>query len=142
MKRKQAEKPYENYWYYKVWHSSQGRWYVNLLLKDNPKNRTTISYARYLMSVTLGRFLDPASEHVDHKDNDKSNDAIENLQILTPLENLKKQETLYREKVPKYTELTCPKCGKIFSVLSKNYRFKIKNQNTISCSRKCGATKY
>lgn len=55
------------------------------LVKDK-HDRTTISYARYLMSVKLGRLLTD-HEHVDHIDNDKTNDLIDNLQILTPEEN-------------------------------------------------------
>lgn len=55
----------------------------------NGDKRTTIAYARYLMAVKLGRML-TADEQVDHIDNDKTNDAIENLQILAPAANRKK----------------------------------------------------
>lgn len=55
----------------------------NICLMDKQNNRvTTIAYARYLMSVKLGRFL-KADEEVDHIDNDPTNDTIENLQILS-----------------------------------------------------------
>lgn len=58
-------------------------------LFNSKKERTTISYARYLMSVKLNRFLD-RNEEVDHIDNDKTNDSIENLQILSSKENKEK----------------------------------------------------
>lgn len=55
------------------------------------KEQKTISYARYLMSVKLGRELRP-DETVDHIDNNKLNDDINNLQILTWKENIDKYQ--------------------------------------------------
>lgn len=52
--------------------------------------RTTISYARYLMSVKLGRFLKD-DEHVDHIDHDKTNDTLRNLQLINRAENIGKE---------------------------------------------------
>lgn len=57
---------------------------VALIKKD--KSRTSISYARYLMSCELKRYLN-RDEQVDHVDNNKLNDIIENLQILSHKEN-------------------------------------------------------
>lgn len=65
----------------------EGRTIVCLF--NSNKDRTTIAYARYLMSVKLGRLLE-ATEEVDHIDNDKSNDSIENLQLLSGAENRQK----------------------------------------------------
>lgn len=62
----------------------------NLILVDNFGRLTTVSYARYLMAVKLGRFL-TVDEFVDHKDEDKTNDTLRNLQILTRAENIAKQ---------------------------------------------------
>ena len=47
------------------------------------------------MCVKLGRYLQPGEE-VDHIDNDKTNDSIDNLQILTGEENIRK----YRDTLP------------------------------------------
>lgn len=139
MKRIKAEYPYNDYWLYKVWHKNEGRWQANLVSISNTKIRTTLSYARYLMSVKCGRILDK-SEQVDHIDNDKSNDAIENLQILSQEENKKKQELYYSEANPKYISLSCTHCGKMFQYLARNYRFYKKNgRENFNCSKKCAS---
>jgi len=51
--------------------------------------KTTTAYARYLLAVKLGRFL-TKDETVDHIDNDKTNDSIDNLQILSLRANVQK----------------------------------------------------
>lgn len=98
----------------------------NVILYNNHSNRTTISYARYLMSVKLGRFIEAGFE-VDHIDNDKTNDSIENLQILTKEENREKQNKLIRTKY----ELTCMVCG-------TKVVLKRKQPNRKTCGRACG----
>ena len=60
-------------------------------LVNSNKDRTTIALARYKMAVKLGRLLTD-DEQVDHIDNDKTNDDIENLQLLTPEENRAKYQ--------------------------------------------------
>jgi hypothetical protein len=52
----------------------------------------SMSYARYLKSVQLGRRLE-SSEEVDHIDGDRTHDLLANLQILTKSENSKKAGT-------------------------------------------------
>ena len=58
-------------------------------LVNSKKDRSTISLAKYRMSVKLGRML-LDDEQVDHIDNDKTNDSIENLQLLSPEDNRQK----------------------------------------------------
>ena len=137
MKRVDAEYPYDAYYLYVVHHRKENRRMANLILKTDVQTRTTISYARYLLSVYLKRFLEK-DEHVDHVDNDKMNDDISNLQILSPQENKVKQE-IYNAKInPKYIELCCAGCGKIFNYPSRNYRFYTKQGRVkFSCSREC-----
>lgn len=95
---------------------NNGRNIVSLIDKNNIQ--TTTSYSRYLMSVHLKRYLND-DEEVDHKDNDGSNDIIENLQILTKIENNKKR--LISNKISKkYIECICPNCDIIYSVDYKN----------------------
>lgn len=60
-------------------------------LVNSKEDRTTISLARYKMSVKLGRLL-ADDEQVDHIDNDKTNDSIDNLQLLSPAENMEKYQ--------------------------------------------------
>lgn len=102
-----------------------------ICLYNSQVDRTTISYARYLMSVHLNRYLND-DEHVDHIDEDKTNDNIDNLQILSPKANhnksLKVGET--------YLDFVCPVC-KIDFKLSKRQSHK----NNPCCSRKCGGIK-
>lgn len=87
----QAEYPYDKYNLYIVHHKKENRNYAVLtpIYKNSELKRTTISYARYLMSVKLKRFL-TVEETVDHIDNDRTNDSIENLQILSDKEDKKK----------------------------------------------------
>lgn len=68
--------------------NSKNRKFV--ILYNSANDRTTIPYARYLMSVKLKRYLKD-DEHVDHIDNDKTNDDINNLQILSQTENNQKE---------------------------------------------------
>lgn len=138
MKRVQADHPYSDYWLYKVWHKKEGRFQANLISISNPGKRTTISYARYLMSLRLGRLLDKY-EHVDHIDNDKSNDSIENLQILTPEQNKKKQEEFYKFHNKTILQLNCSCCGKEFDYAARNHRYHVRLGRTeFCCSRSCG----
>lgn len=137
MKRVQAEYPFDDYWLYVIFHKKEGRFQANLILKSDSKVRTTLSYARYKMSVHLGRFLSQ-NEHVDHIDNDKTNDNISNLQILSPEENKQKAEKFYRLNNKMTLELTCPICNSIFQYPIKNYKFHIKNgRKNFYCSRPC-----
>ena len=79
-----------------------------MILFNSSKDRSTISYARYLMSVHLKRLLNK-DEHVDHINNDKLDDRIENLQILTPeMNNLKMR--LYNGIKRAKVKLRCPIC--------------------------------
>ncbi|HAY3553759.1 HNH endonuclease [Elizabethkingia meningoseptica] len=97
---------------------------------------TSISYARYLMSIHLGRFL-LKNEYVDHIDNCKLNDVIENLQILTPRENnIKKLKHLGLESKP--ISLVCPICKQEFTKARKQLITKLNNGKNPTCSKKCG----
>ena len=57
-----------------------------VILYNSHSDRSSTQYARYLMAVKLGRFLEE-HDHIDHKDDDKTNDHIDNLQILTLAQN-------------------------------------------------------
>jgi hypothetical protein len=100
---------------------------------NNKNDRSSTQYARYLLGVSLGRFL-TEEETVDHIDNNKTNDSLDNLQILSKAENIIKAG-----KQPD-VELICPVCSTIFYKTLTQLRGRkdrIKN-NMIACSRSCG----
>lgn len=66
---------------------SSGRKIVNVFYSDGTKG--TINYSRILMIEKLGRNLN-SEEHVDHKDENKANDSVTNLQILSRGKNVSK----------------------------------------------------
>lgn len=104
-----------------------------LILFNNKKDRTSTQYARYLLAVKLKRFL-INDECVDHIDGDKTNDSLDNLQLLTTTENNRKSF-----KKPNL-ELICPICGKKFTRTRTQLRGKLDKayKNLITCSRTCG----
>ena len=68
---------------------NEGRRYV--ITVDGGKRKQML-YSRWLMQEHLGRELLP-DEHVDHIDEDKTNDRLDNLQILSPAANSRKSAT-------------------------------------------------
>jgi len=126
----QLEYPYNRDWklgYLRV--STDGRRRVDLVNKNS--DRTTTSYARYLVSVVNGRYLTP-EEEVDHIDNDCTNDDIVNLQVLT-IEQHKEKTRLHCEGRT-MANCTCAYCGKVFERELRNVR----SDRTL-CSRSCNA---
>ena len=113
-------------------HEIENRNYVVLYNKDS-KQRKCISYARYLMSIKLQRFL-LKSEEVDHKDNNKSNDDIENLQILTSLENAKKAANV---KGVRFGKFLCPQCSVVFERRIGLSHIQQKTKLADFCTRSC-----
>lgn len=117
---------------------NEGRKIVDLYNTD--ADRTTISYARYLMGVHLG-FEVPPEYDVDHIDDDKTNDSIDNLQILTKEQNRLKQEYRYimYEQVHYYVQ--CAYCEFCYLLSERELKMKqAKNLEYIFCSRKCAGS--
>ena len=106
-----------------------------LILYNSNQQRSSTQYARYLLSVKLGRFL-TVDETVDHIDGDKSNNSIDNLQILSLGDNVRKSQ-----KKSDYV-LVCPVCKKTFTRPHYRLSGKIKKERMrrgeLCCSRKCG----
>jgi len=97
----------------------------NVVLFNNQSDRTTISYARYLMGVKLGYEVSDHLE-VDHKDDDKTNDDINNLQLLTKEENLLKEQYY------------CAYCTDSFILTEAEVNERLaKNVEMAFCSRSC-----
>ncbi|MCY1288104.1 hypothetical protein D9M68_19690 [compost metagenome] len=132
--------PYSDRWKngYLQSHPS-GRKYVCLF--NSRKDRSIVSYARYLMAVKLGRFLDK-SEHVDHKDEDKSNDHPDNLQILTQAENNEKNQKARLKAIGKdsfWVILNCPECDSDFIRRPWSVNKAMSENKVLTCSRSCSS---
>lgn len=82
--------------------------------------RRTQSYARFLMEQYLGRKL-TVEEQVDHVDGDFTNDNIQNLQILTPSENMQKQVKQSGRSI-RYYQFICPVCQTPAQIDMRQYR--------------------
>lgn len=134
MKRKDAPFPYEEYYYYDPVLNREGRYSIFLIHKTDG-TRTTISNARFKYE-TYHKIKLNESQTVDHKDGNKSNDDIDNLQVLTMVENLEK--SLIQNNVSrKFVELCCPNCSVLFTK-EKRRTFLIKKNGVFTCcSRRC-----
>ena len=128
--------PYNTKWKY-------GYVYVNgdnrktLILYNNHNERSSTTYSRYLMSVKEKRFLEQW-EHVDHKNNDKTDDREDNLQILTKSENSEKYEKEVNSGT--FVKIECPNCFSIFIKRKGITQLVPSLKNKITCcSRKCSS---
>jgi hypothetical protein len=94
--------------------------------------RRTVSYPKYLMEKFLGRKL-KGDETVDHINNDFTDDRIENLQILSRADNIRKSTPKRKIFV-----FICPVCGKESSkYLSNVNNNKRQHKSGPFCSRSC-----
>lgn len=131
----ELESPFKEKWLsgYIVINSDNRRM---VLLVNSRKDRKTISYARYLMGVKLGYEV-PSNYQVDHINNDKTDDRIENLQLLTLEENRLKEHWWLIENQVCYG-FECINCGTKFILLARKVREKINNgQKYAFCSSRC-----
>lgn len=86
---------------------------------------------RVLMENKIGRLLG-RDEHVHHIDEDKSNDAIENLELLAAGEHTKRHH-----KKAGLVNCIC-QCGKSFWLLSRVHRRRLRqNSGRVFCSADC-----
>jgi hypothetical protein len=88
-----------------------GRKYIHLYNSD--KDRTLISYARYMLSVKYG-YLVSDDVDADHKDNDFTNDNIDNIQSLSKVENIRKHHISSKGFILSDTDQYCVICNKPF----------------------------
>ena len=108
------------------------------MVYDKDKKQV-VPYARYLMEEYLGRKL-REDEEVHHKDHDKTNDVIENLEVINSTEHRKHHNPLkYKDTIEQ-----CYVCGKSFTFTAKQHSNKYKQRkrkpDTVDkyfCSRKC-----
>lgn len=109
-----------------------------LTLYNSNANRSSTQYARYLLSVKLGRYL-TKDEEVDHIDGDKTNDSISNLQILGKKQNRQKSNPTT------FIKGFCYICGveiikRKSDLRSPSKKLDLKN-GLLTCSRSCGYVK-
>jgi hypothetical protein len=124
---------------YKNFHKKMNRWQVCLVNKNNRNIRKTILYSKYLMNLKENRILS-SSEEVDHIDNDKTNDDINNLQIITRKQNKQKYD---KNNPAKIVKLICPFCSGEFTKKLKNSILVSYNKNKRNfCSRSCSSKFY
>ena len=106
----------------------------NVILQKSGKSITTVSYARYLMSVFMKRFL-KRTEIVDHINGVKTDDYLSNLQIISSKENNLKS-SLQNNLGKKFVLLVCPMCKTEFE-LERRQSFLAKGTKFNCCTRKC-----
>jgi hypothetical protein len=121
-----SEYPFDDWTCYKVFHKKMKRWQVCMINKR--KERKTILFSKYLMSIKEKRIL-RSSEEVDHLDGNPLNDCISNLEIVTKEENRNRQKKFIKRKTK---ELKCSYCFQVFKRFSN-----LVNKNSKYCSRKC-----
>jgi HNH endonuclease len=126
--------PFQDFTAYLNFHKRMGRWQVCLV---GGGRRKTILYSKYLMGVSIGRELTKDQE-VDHVDGDKTNDSIDNLEIVSREENTKRDISRRSRAM---VSLICPSCKKAFSREKRLTHIGTITRPITTCSRKCGQTK-
>lgn len=96
------------------------------------RKQKCMSYARYLWVSNYGEI--PDGYEVDHINNDRTDDRLENYQLLTGSENRRKENELRGKAV---VDRICPVCGKQFPYEKRN----LSTHPNPCCSRKCGGIK-
>lgn len=113
------------------WHKKEGRFYV--YLRPPQGKAKCMSKARYMFSIHLGRILNK-NETVDHINDDKTDDRIENFQLLTKGDNNRK----YTKTIPQINvKLKCPWCNTIFDRERRNTHLVKRKFKCTCCSRHC-----
>lgn len=125
---------------YEYFNNFVGRYQVALSRTGSNKKPVTMLRARYRFCVFLGYIL-PSYIHVDHKDENKLNDDIDNLQELKATDNVKKHFDFRRNGQPMDETYTCSECGKEFRENHgiANSRKKMSKYGHLYCTINCAA---
>ena len=101
-------------------------------------NRLTMTYARYLMSVHLNRYLE-SYEHVHHVDEDKTNDKLNNLEVKHEIPHGVDHNLEVKIHYPEVA--VCHQCSSPFLLTSKQVKYRRANERKglagPFCSYKC-----
>lgn len=96
------------------------------------------SWSRYVFEKAIGRLL-TTKETVDHIDEDRFNDEVSNLQVLSLRKNVQKNKKVRGMRVgdEQYSDYRCdlPECGNTFTRLIKRTK---RSQHNF-CSTSCGS---
>ncbi len=108
--------------------------YLYCIVRDHPYRTKNdyVLYHRVVLENHLGRILNP-DEVVHHKDEDKLNNSIENLEILTSSFHTRAHNI---QKGRSWVDLKCPNCG-VFFDRPANKSFIYKKGKWSCCSAKC-----
>lgn len=123
---------YEGWTYYEYTRSVDQRRAVVLTKAGHPNKCLLLS--RYLMENHIGRHL-LTGEHVDHINNDRTDDSLGNLQVLSVADNISKSR-----KLRKWVKLRCPVCDSAFDRVYNSVQCKLPKY-AVCCSRDCAARK-
>lgn len=143
-----TESPFYPEWKYVSFYfnKTKGRWYATLRkskteqLSNGEKSQTGMTRARYLLSVHLGRYLDD-NEEADHINNIKTDDRIDNLQVLTKDENREKYHQHFTSDIQEKVLLRCAECGKTFKRIKWRHDNSVRDNNENDfCSMSCRST--
>ena len=83
---------------------------MHVIVKYDDGTRRTVSYPRWIMERHLGRRLED-NEEVDHIDQNRFNNSIDNLEIVTREENGRRYMAQFPKEIGEYV---CPQCGEKF----------------------------
>lgn len=117
--------------------NNKGRNCVELVHNNSTKSKPIkrfISYAKYLW-ISEHKQEVPLGYEIDHINGDGKDDRIENLQLLTKSENIKKEWKEQKRLGLEVVDLVCPICGKTFTKRMVHV-YKISSQ-PVCCSRSC-----
>lgn len=103
-------------------------------LSTSGRSSWKMTVARYKMCVYLGFILSKGME-VDHIDEDRTNDSLSNLQVLSRCDNSRKAAA---HKGRAYVELRCPWCSKTFIRERRQTFLGVKGRKFTTCGRSCG----
>ena len=108
---------------------NKGRKFVKIIYEDGHTGSKT--YAHYLWEQTYGEI--PTGMTIDHIDEDKSNDALDNLQLLSRTDNSRKGNATRPSE--SLTTFICPVCLKSAIKKSRDVRH---NRNRGCSGPYCG----
>jgi len=109
-----------------------GRRYISIYEDMKRKRAEWMPLARFMVECFIGRKLDGRKESVHHKNNDKTDDRIENLSVHSASEHMRehtteqKQHPTWRNWIPH--DVLCANCGQVAKRVGARTKY---------CSRRC-----